>query len=147
LLARILELGGERDAERAAAHYRRAVQLRPDRADWLADFGLFLVARADLGEGLWSLRRAAALAPRQVAVISKIAQGLDRAGCRTEALWLLWAARANHPDDPQLTELWDAFLERQGADQPGRHSSLPPSPELPSPASDAPSFISRRAVG
>lgn len=142
LLARIMEQGGERDAARATAHYRRAVRLRPERADWLADFGLFLIARADLDEGLESLRRAAALAPGQAAVISKVAEGLDRAGCRAEALWLLWAARGNHPNDARLTELWDAFLQRQGADPPGRQSSFPPSS-----ASDAPAFISRRAAG
>lgn len=95
------------DPEQALEHYRRAVELAPDRADWLSEFGLLAVLLGEAEEGLRALRRAAELAPDEPEVIRKLAEGLCEASLADEARQALRAALFRNPRDGRFRSLWN----------------------------------------
>src|SRR5262249_6370259 len=85
LLARAVEADVRCEPGRALDHWRRALELDPDQARYLSDFGLLAVREGPTEEGLTALRRALELAPDDVAVLAKVAEGLCHAGLAEEA--------------------------------------------------------------
>jgi Tfp pilus assembly protein PilF len=103
---------GEEHWDEAAAHYRRAVELDPEDADRLAEFGLFAVRLGETDEGLGHLRRAVELKPDCPSVLGKLVKGLRWAGRTDEARSELRAALFRNPRDRRFRQLESDFQFR-----------------------------------
>jgi tetratricopeptide (TPR) repeat protein len=112
LMATALNTRTKADPERAAEHYRRALELEPNQPLCLAEFGLLTLRQGNPAEGLETLRRAAELAPNEPAVIGKLARGLRLVERTEEALQVLRAARFRNPRDGRFRKLHDDFMFR-----------------------------------
>jgi tetratricopeptide (TPR) repeat protein len=125
LMARAVAGGPDADGRRALEHYRRSLELAPDRPRCLCACGRLALHLGRRDEGLAWLRRAAELAPDDPDVLGRVAEGLRQANRVDEARALLRAARFR---DPRFRRLWDTAqfhevrkqqeLARLGADRP-----------------------------
>ncbi|MCI0684720.1 MAG: tetratricopeptide repeat protein [Gemmataceae bacterium] len=106
LLAVAVEDDPNGDPKRAAVHYRRALRLDPDHADYQCDYGLYAIRNGKTRAGVTALRRAARLAPDEPAILSRVVDGLRQAGRAGEAKQLLRAALFRHPRDRRFRDLW-----------------------------------------
>jgi tetratricopeptide (TPR) repeat protein len=109
LLAGALRAGDRGNLEKAAEHYRRALELDPESVKCLVEFGLLAVRMGRVEEGLASLRRAVERAPDDAGVVGKLAKGLRLAGRSDEARAALRAALFRNPRTPRFRQLWDEF--------------------------------------
>jgi tetratricopeptide (TPR) repeat protein len=107
LMARAVAGGPGADGRRALDHYRRSLELAPDRPRCLCACGRLALHLGRRDEALARLRRAAELAPDDPEVLGRVADGLRRANEADEARALLRAARFRHPRDPRFRRLWD----------------------------------------
>ena len=89
---------GRRDAD-GEKTLRAAMARMPRNADFHHALGLLLVRKGDKPAALQSLAQAARLAPDNVRYAYVQAIALNSMGKRTEALALLRATQARHPDD------------------------------------------------
>jgi tetratricopeptide (TPR) repeat protein len=130
LLAGALQAEGA-DLERAAEHYRRALELAPEHARYLADAGLLALRLNRTEQGLALLRQAAERAPDSAEAAGKLVKGLRLAGRADEARSALRAALFRNPRSARLRALWidlqlqelrrrqeNEQLDRQEADEP-----------------------------
>jgi tetratricopeptide (TPR) repeat protein len=101
------------DLDRAADHYRRAVDLDGDDAVCLAEYGVLTVRLGRTDEGLARLRRAVERAPDDPEVVGKAAKGLRLAGRPDEARDLLRAALFRNPRAPRFRKLWAELQYQQ----------------------------------
>jgi tetratricopeptide (TPR) repeat protein len=99
--------------ERAAGHYRRSLELDPDRVECLTEFGLLAVRLGHADEGLRHLHRATELRPGDPDILAKQAEGLRLAGRPGEARAALWAGLFRNPRDRRFRQLWADFQFRQ----------------------------------
>jgi tetratricopeptide (TPR) repeat protein len=99
--------------ERAAAHYRKSLQLDPVQPECLAALGLVLLRRGLVVDGLERLQQAAEQAPNDPAVIAKQVKGLYLAERLDEALQVLRAARFRNPRDARFARLYNDFMFRR----------------------------------
>jgi tetratricopeptide (TPR) repeat protein len=113
LLANALDNDTPADPPRAAAHYRRSLQLEPNQPRCLAEFGLLCLAQGQPEEGLDALKRAAALAPDDPAVVGCLVEGLRQEGFVEEARRALRAALFRNPRDARFRRLRDDFEYHQ----------------------------------
>ncbi|HXG12496.1 MAG TPA: tetratricopeptide repeat protein [Gemmataceae bacterium] len=113
LMATAVEAEDTGDPRRAARHYRRALQLEPDRPDCLVDYGLLNLREGRTEAGLTCLRRAVELAPGDAEVVGKLATALTAAGRSEEARAVLRAALFRNPRDGRFRRLWDEFQFRR----------------------------------
>jgi Tfp pilus assembly protein PilF len=101
------------DVERAAEHYRRALELDPGHVKCLADYGLLLLRLGQTEEGLTRLRKAVSQAPDDVEVLAKLVNGLRLTGRSEEARNVLQLARFRNSASPQFCKLWNEFRFQQ----------------------------------
>jgi Tfp pilus assembly protein PilF len=113
LLATSLQAEDRGNLERAAEHYRIALELEPEHIKCLGDYGLLLVRLGQIDEGLARLRRGAERAPEDVEVIGKLVKGLRLAGRGDEARSVLKAALFRNPRSPRFRKLWNEFQFQQ----------------------------------
>ncbi len=113
MMATAFGRGRDRDLERALKHYRRAIELDPEQAVWLADFGICCLRLRKVEEGLGALCRAVQLAPNDPAIVRKLTKGLCAARRDEEAEEVLRAARFRNPRDGRFAKLWSDFRYRQ----------------------------------
>jgi Tfp pilus assembly protein PilF len=99
--------------ERAAAHYRKSLECKPDQPGCLAALGLVLLRRGLVVDGLERLRQAAEQAPNDAAVIARHVKGLCLAERFDEALQVLRAARFRNPREGRFTRLYNDFMFRR----------------------------------
>jgi tetratricopeptide (TPR) repeat protein len=117
LMATALDSGERGNPQRAAEHFRQALALDPAQPRWLGEFGLLALRLGQTEEGLSSLRRAAELAPNDLDVIGRLAEGLREEGLLDEARAELRAARFRNPRDRRFLKLWNDFQFRLLRDQ------------------------------
>ncbi len=134
LMATALREQDEEHWDRAAAHYRRSLELNPDQVDCLAEFGLFAVRLGHADEGVGRLRRAIELKPDDPELAGKLAEGL-RLACRPdEARAELRAALFRNPRDRRFRRLWADFqfhqLRREQREACARKAGLDDGPVL-----------------
>lgn len=113
LMACALEADEKGDPERAADHYRRALQLDPDHHEGLGAYGLLAVRLGQIDQGLACLRRLTELAPANPEAVQQLVVGLQLAGRPDEARAALIAARFRNPRDRRFRKLWDDFQFHQ----------------------------------
>ncbi len=113
LLATALQAEEGTDLQRAAEHYRRALELDPGHIKCLADYGLLLLRLGQTEEGLSRLREAAERAPDDVEVLGKRVKGLRLAGRSDEARSLLQVAMFRNARLPRFRKLWNEFRFQQ----------------------------------
>ena len=101
------------DVERAAEHYRRALELDPGHVKCSADYGHLLLRLGQIEEGLTRLRKAASQAPDDVEVLAKLVKGLRLTGHSEEARKVLQLARFRNSASPQFRKLWNEFCFQQ----------------------------------
>jgi Tfp pilus assembly protein PilF len=134
LMAAALQADDHGDLDRAAEHYRKAVELDPQNPRCLAEYGLLLVRQRQADEGLARLRQAADLAPEDAGVVGKLAKGLRLAGRGNEARGELRAALFRNPKAPRFRKLWAEYqldaLRRREAVRAGRRTSPEEGPVL-----------------
>jgi tetratricopeptide (TPR) repeat protein len=120
--------------ERAAEHYRRALELNPDQVESLVELGLLSVRNGHADEGIAHLRRAAELQQDDPEVLGKLVKGLRWTGRSAEARGALRAAMFRHPHDRRFQQLWSDFqfrmLRRQQRDQASKRSGSNTEPVL-----------------
>jgi tetratricopeptide (TPR) repeat protein len=109
LLARAVSADDRRDPERAAAHYRRSLELSPDQPECLCAGGHLALQQGRREEGLDYLRKALAAAPDDPATVAEVVKGLRRARRVEEARSGLRAALFRNPCDGRFRRLWDDF--------------------------------------
>jgi tetratricopeptide (TPR) repeat protein len=109
LMARALEGGRDGDRERAAEHYRKALELDPTQTDCLCSWGKLAVRLGRSEEAIESFRAAVAQAPDSIKVLKEAVAGLREAGRADEARGLLLAARFRQPRDSRYLKLWNDF--------------------------------------
>ena len=119
---------------------RKGLQAAPDNADLHHALGLLLVRRAQHGDGLIELKRAASLAPEVARYAYVYAIALNSTGKATDALAVLEAARLAHPadrdilislvttnrdhGDPEAAEKYARLLTAHHPDDPQAHLML-----------------------
>lgn len=113
LMATAVDDDAKADPQRACDHYRRSLELEPDQAECLGDFGLLAVALGETDEGLAALRRAVELVPNDPNTLAKLVEGLCEAGRADEARQVLRVARFRNPRDGRFGKLWNDFQFRQ----------------------------------
>src|SRR5262245_52659907 len=79
LMGRALKRGQDRDLERAAAHYEKAIASEPEQPRCLAEYGLLCLRINRTEEGLAALTRAVDLTPNDPDIVDKLVKGLCRA--------------------------------------------------------------------
>lgn len=109
LIAQALDTADKGDTERAAEHYRRALELDPQQPRCLADFGLLSLRLGQIEEGLKCLCRAVEMAPGDQELVQKLADGLHQVDRDDEARSVLRAALFRNPRDPRFRKLWNGF--------------------------------------
>jgi Tfp pilus assembly protein PilF len=113
LLATALYAEDGADLERAAEHYRRALELDPGHIKCLADYGHLLLRLGQTEEGLTRLREAAERAPEDIEVLGKLVKGLRLSGRTDEARSVLQMAMFRNARSPRFRKLWDEFRFQQ----------------------------------
>jgi Tfp pilus assembly protein PilF len=113
LLATALQAEEGGDLERAAEHYRRAVELDPGHIKCLADYGLLLLKMGQTEEGLDRLRQAGRRAPEDVEVLGKLVKGLRLSGQSEEARSVLQVALFRNARSTRFRKLWNEFRFQQ----------------------------------
>jgi Tfp pilus assembly protein PilF len=113
LMATALDLDEDGDIARAYEHYRRSLDLEPQQARCLSDFGLVAMTLGKPEEGLNALRKAADLAADDPEIVAKLVEGLCEAEQTGEARAVLRAARFRNPRDLRFTKLWHDFQFQQ----------------------------------
>jgi Tfp pilus assembly protein PilF len=142
LMATALQ-GEDGDLDRAAEHYRRALELAPDNVRYRGDAGLLELRRGRTEEGLALLRDAAGRAPDSPEAIARLVKGLLQAGRPDEARSALRCALFRNSRSPRFRKLWADFqfqeLRRLRETERLREAEgsgpvLLPFPRLPEPA-------------
>ncbi len=140
LMATALQ-GEDGELDRAAEHYRRAVELAPDNVRYRGDAGLLELRRGRTEEGLALLRDAAGRAPASPDAVARLVKGLLQAGRPDEARSALRCALFRNPRSPRFRKLWADFqfqeLRRLRETERLREAEGPvllPFPRLPEPA-------------
>ncbi len=98
--------------ERAAEHYRRAIELDPERVESLIELGLLCVRNGQADEGVTHLKRAVELKPDDAEVLGKLVKGLRLAGRADDARGALQAALFRNGRDRRFQQLWDDYQFR-----------------------------------
>jgi Tfp pilus assembly protein PilF len=117
LLAAALHAEDGADLQRAAEHYRRALELDPGHVKCRADYGHLLLRLGQTEEGLACLRTAAEQAPEDVEVLGKLVKGLRLSGRSEEARALLQVAMFRNARSPRFRKLWNEFRFQQARRQ------------------------------
>ena len=124
VMATAVEDDDECDPRRALGHYRRCLQLDPDNAEYLCDFGNLALTVGDVDEGLKSLRRAGELAADNIDILRRVVKGLSDVGKIDEAKRLLRIALFRNPRDRRFRDLWAQhqfqllFIEQRKPEEP-----------------------------
>src|SRR4051794_8404098 len=113
LMATTLRGLGEDQWDRAAVHYRRALELDAEQDDCMTEFGLFAVRLGYADEGLRWLRQAVERKPGDPDVLGKLIEGLRLAGRGDECRAELRAALFRNPRDRRFRQLWTDYQFRQ----------------------------------
>ena len=75
-MATALQMEEEVSLERAADHYRRALELDPGHVKCLADLGLLLIRMGQMDDGVARLRQAVEQVPTEAEILAKLVKGL-----------------------------------------------------------------------
>jgi Tfp pilus assembly protein PilF len=113
LMATAFEGEGRGDLRRAAAHYRRSLELEPAQPECLGSYGRLALRLGRRDEGLACLRRAAELAPDDPETVRRLADGLCLANEADEARAAVRAALFRNPRASRFRQLWSDFQFRQ----------------------------------
>src|ERR1051326_1519224 len=103
----------EGDPKIALEHYRKALDLSPDHAACLADFGLLALCLGEEQNGLQALRRAVDLAPEDPEIMGKLVEGLCQLERPQEARQTIRAALFRNPRHGGFQKLWSDFRFQQ----------------------------------
>jgi tetratricopeptide (TPR) repeat protein len=106
LMATACQAENRGDLQRAAGHYRQALELDDSQVKCLLEAGALSIRLGRTDEGLRRLRRAAELAPDDPQVIARLARGLRQCGQGDEARRVLRAALFRNPRAPRFRRLW-----------------------------------------
>jgi tetratricopeptide (TPR) repeat protein len=128
LMARAVEKDLRGDPKRAVEHYRQALAIEPNHPRYLTDFGLACLRVGRNREGLESLRRALELAPADVVVVARVADGLGQRGRYREALRAVRVAMFRNPHERRFRRLWQdvRFRQARAAQLTMRRNALAP---------------------
>ncbi len=123
------------DPNRAAAYYRRCLELDPQQPRYLCDFGLSVLCLGQRAEGLKALRRAFELAPDDPRIAAKVAEGLRQEGEIEEARTTLRIAQFRNPGNACFGKLWSdlqfqVLWDQQQQARPGHGSADDDTPTL-----------------
>ena len=113
LMATALARGRYADLDRAAVHYRKALDIEGDEPLYLADFGRLCLRQGDTEEGLGALMRAVQLAPNDPDIVGRLVKGLGAADRWDEAEEVVRAARFRNPRDLRFEQLWNRLRFRR----------------------------------
>jgi tetratricopeptide (TPR) repeat protein len=113
LMATALRCDEEGDAHRAARHYRKALEIDPNQADCLSEFGLLALSLGKVAEGLKCLRQAVELGPNDPEIVGQLVEGLLEVGRYDEARKTLQAALFRNARDGRFRRLWSDFQFQQ----------------------------------
>jgi Tfp pilus assembly protein PilF len=113
LMAGVLDQDEDADPRRAYDYYRRSLELDPDQASCLGDFGLLALSLGENEEGLAALRRAVQCAPDDAESVGKLVEGLCELDHAEEARRVLRAALFRNPRHAGFHKLWSDFQFQQ----------------------------------
>lgn len=108
-LAVTLDLDPDVEPKKAAKHFRKALELKPDEACYWSGYGQICVRLGKEKAAYGAFIAAADLAPMDVAIIDEIADGLCFLGKEEDARSVLIAARFRLGHDAELEKLWNRF--------------------------------------
>jgi Tfp pilus assembly protein PilF len=112
-LATALDADDDADPAKALEHFERSLEIDPDQADCLSDYGLLALCVDREDEGLEALKRAASLEPDDPEIIGKLVEGLSELGELEEARQTLRAALFRNSRDACFQKLWSDFQFQQ----------------------------------
>jgi tetratricopeptide (TPR) repeat protein len=113
LLAASLRDQGKEQYERAAEHYRRALELNPEQVESLTGLGLLYLRMGKTDEGIAQLRKAVDHRANEPEVLAKLVKGLRWAGRSEEARQALRVGLFRNPRDRRFQQLWADFQFHQ----------------------------------
>ncbi len=105
------------DLRKALHHFRRAVELDGDKAEYRCDYGLCLVALRRHTAGLRHLAAAVEREPRNIDYLRHLAFHLVEAGKGSAARARVLDALFRTPRDPKLRLLWNEVRFREARQQ------------------------------
>jgi tetratricopeptide (TPR) repeat protein len=108
-LAVTLDLDPEVEPKKAARHFRKALELKPDEASYWSGYGQICLRIGKEKAAYGAFIAAADLAPMDVAIVDEIADGLCFLGKEEDARSVLTAARFRLGHDAELEQLWNRF--------------------------------------
>jgi tetratricopeptide (TPR) repeat protein len=108
-LAVALDLDPDADPKRAAKHFRKALEHKPDEARYWSGYGQVCLRIGRDKAAYGAFVAAADLAPNDLDVLDEIADGLCFLGKEEDARSALMAARFRLGHDAGLEQLWNRF--------------------------------------
>jgi tetratricopeptide (TPR) repeat protein len=108
-LAMAIDLDPDGEPKRAAKHFRKALEHKPDEPRYWASYGHICLRLAKDKAAYGAFIAATDLAPNDVAVIDEITDGLCFLGKEEDARSVLTAARFRLGHDAELEQLWNRF--------------------------------------
>jgi Tfp pilus assembly protein PilF len=128
LMAITLDEDDQADPLRSLHHYRRAAELAPEDASYVADYAQCLIDLGDQEEGMRRLEAAMELAPQEVKYVRLLAINLLETAEFERARRVVLQAMFRDPDDPKLRQLWDEirFQEARHSQQKSRQLARVP---------------------
>jgi protein O-mannosyl-transferase len=106
--------------EEAAAHYRKAIELRDDYADAHTNLATVLLERGNTSEAIEHFQKAKSLPPEDVRSHLRLASALERAGQMAEAMTEYRRALVLDPRNARAHYLLAKALDRAGKEDEAR---------------------------
>jgi tetratricopeptide (TPR) repeat protein len=113
LMASALHCDERGNQHRAARHYRKSLEIDPNQAECLSEYGLLNLGMGKAAEGLKCLRQAVELSPNDPEMVGKLVEGLLEVGRADEARKTLRAALFRNSRDSRFRRLWSDFQFQQ----------------------------------
>ncbi len=104
-----LDLDPDVEPKKAAKHFRKALELKPDESRYWSGYGQICLRIGKEKAAYGAFIAAADLAPMDVAIVDEIADGLCFLGKEEDARSVLIAARFRLGHNAELEQLWHRF--------------------------------------
>jgi len=132
MMAIALTEDDDADQTRAEAYFARAVEFDADEPAYWIDYGSYLFKLGKTKTGLHAIRKAYALAVKNVAIVGQVAEVLRREGYYEEAATKLRSALFENSGDQRFRQLWQQHqFEMIFIEQDRKRRGLDMTPDKP----------------